>query len=293
MRITYNMTANTVLRNLTNNLTRIEKLQEQLSSGKKVSRPSDDPLATIKIMEYKTTLSASGQYARNIDFLKTELEVADKSLQDISSTLNRIKTLAVRGASESLPQSSRDAIAEEVDQLIDHLIQVGNTDVSGRYIFGGYRTTISPLERQGDVINYRGDNNVRMVEISKDVTIETTPTGKTLFVDTGMFEHLVSLKNALLGGNTSQINEEIGNLDKIMDKVNAENSSLGARLSRIGFNSNLISDKDVRYTDLLSKQEDIEIEDVVLKLYSQQNIYQASLIAAARVLQPSLIDHLG
>ncbi|HOL55757.1 MAG TPA: flagellar hook-associated protein FlgL [bacterium] len=293
MRITYNMTANTVLRNLTNNLTRIEKLQEQLSSGKKVSQPSDDPLATIRIMEYKTTLSANDQYTRNTDFLKTELEVADKSLQDISSTLNRVKTLAVRGSSESLPQSSRDAIAEEVDQLIDHLIQVGNTDVSGRYIFGGYRTTIPPLERQGDVINYRGDNNVRTVEISKDVTIETTPTGKTLFIDTGMFEHLVSLKNALLGGNTSQINEEIGNLDKIMDKVNAENSSLGARLSRIEFNSNLISDKDVRYTDLLSKQEDIEIEDVVLKLYSQQNIYQASLIAAARVLQPSLIDHLG
>jgi len=293
MRITYNMTANTVLRNLSNNLTRIEKLQDQLSSGKKVSRPSDDPLATIKIMEYRTTLSANSQYTRNTDFLKTELEVADKSLQDISSTLNRVKTLAVRGSSESLPQSSRDAIAEEVDQLIDHLIQVGNTDVSGRYIFGGYRTTIPPLERQGDVINYRGDNNVRTVEISKDVTIETTPTGKTLFIDTGMFEHLVSLKNALLGGNTSQINEEIGNLDKIMDKVNAENSSLGARLSRIEFNSNLISDKDVRYTDLLSKQEDIEIEDVVLKLYSQQNIYQASLIAAARVLQPSLIDHLG
>ncbi|HON72718.1 MAG TPA: hypothetical protein PK512_05255, partial [bacterium] len=165
--------------------------------------------------------------------------------------------------------------------------------VSGKYIFGGYRTTIPPLERQGDVINYRGDNNVRMVEISKDVTIETTPTGKTLFVDTGMFEHLISLKNALLGGDTSQINEEMGNLDKIMDRVNAENSSLGARLSRIEFNSNLISDKNVRYTDLLSKQEDIEIEDVVLKLYSQQNIYQASLIAAARVLQPSLIDHLG
>ncbi|HRU33058.1 MAG TPA: flagellar hook-associated protein FlgL [bacterium] len=293
MRITYNMTANTVLRNLTNNLTRIEKLQEQLSSGKKVSQPSDDPLATIRIMEYKTTLSANDQYTRNTDFLKTELEVADKSLQDISSTLNRVKTLAVRGASESLPQSSRDAIAEELDQLIDHLIQVANTDVSGKYIFGGYRTTIPPLERQGDVINYRGDNNVRMVEISKDVTIETTPTGKTLFVDTGMFEHLISLKNALLGGDTSQINEEMGNLDKIMDRVNAENSSLGARLSRIEFNSNLISDKNVRYTDLLSKQEDIEIEDVVLKLYSQQNIYQASLIAAARVLQPSLIDHLG
>ncbi|HHV80882.1 MAG TPA: flagellar hook-associated protein FlgL [bacterium] len=293
MRITYNMTANTVLRNLSNNLTRIEKLQDQLSSGKKVSRPSDDPLATIKIMEYRTTLSANSQYTRNTDFLKTELEVADKSLQDISSTLNRVKTLAVRGASESLPQSSRDAIAEELDQLIDHLIQVANTDVSGKYIFGGYRTTIPPLERQGDVINYRGDNNVRMVEISKDVTIETTPTGKTLFVDTGMFEHLISLKNALLGGDTSQINEEMGNLDKIMDRVNAENSSLGARLSRIEFNSNLISDKNVRYTDLLSKQEDIEIEDVVLKLYSQQNIYQASLIAAARVLQPSLIDHLG
>jgi len=293
MRITYNMTANTVLRNLSNNLTRIEKLQDQLSSGKKVSRPSDDPLATIKIMEYRTTLSANSQYTRNTDFLKTELEVADKSLQDISSTLNRVKTLAVRGASESLPQSSRDAIAEELDQLIDHLIQVANTDVSGKYIFGGYRTTIPPLERQGDVINYRGDNNVRMVEISKDVTIETTPTGKTLFIDTGMFEHLISLKNALLGGDTSQINEEMGNLDKIMDRVNAENSSLGARLSRIEFNSNLISDKNVRYTDLLSKQEDIEIEDVVLKLYSQQNIYQASLIAAARVLQPSLIDHLG
>lgn len=293
MRVTYNMTANTVLRNLSNNLSRVEKLQEQLSGGKKVTRPSDDPLATVRIIEYRSTLNANKQYTRNIDFLKTELDIADESLQNISSVLKRIKELAVRGSSESLPQPSRDAIAKEVDQLIDHLIQIGNTNVSGRYIFGGYRTTTPPLERQGDVVNYSGDDNTRTIEISESVTIGTSPTGKTLFIDTRMFDHLISLKNALFGGNTTQINDEIGHLDNIMDKISAELSSLGARGSRVEFISNLLSEKEVKYTDLLSKEEDIEIEDVILKLYSQQNVYQASLISAARVLQPSLIDYLG
>lgn len=293
MRVTYNMMANNVLRNLSNNLTKVEKLQEQLSSGKKVNRPSDDPVATGRISGYKSVLKLNEQYTRNSEFLKTELEVADQTLQKISSVLSRAKSLAIRGASESLPQSSRDAIAKEVDQIIDNLVQLGNTNVAGRYIFGGYRTTTPPLEREGDVVNYNGDNNTRVVEVYEGVIISTSPTGKTLFVDTKMFDRLISLKNALLGGNTTQINEEIGNLDSIIDKVSAEISSLGARLSRLESNSDLLSDRNIKYTDLLSRQEDIDIEDIVLKLYAQQNVYQASLVAASKVLQPSLIDYLG
>lgn len=293
MRVTYNMTANTVLRNLSNNLTRVEKLQEQLSSGKKINRPSDDPVATGRIVEYRSVLNTNNQYTRNSDFLKAELDMADQTLQSMSSVLNRIKSLATKGANESLPQSSRDAIAEEVNQLIDHLIQLGNTTVSGRYIFGGYKTTVAPLERDGDIVNYNGDNNVRVVEVYDGVNISASPTGKTLFIDTRMFEHLISLKNALLDGNTSQINEDMGSLDNIMDRLSAEIASLGARMSRLEFNSNLLSDRNIKYTDLLSKQEDIEIEEVVLKLYAQQNVYQASLVAASRVLQPSLIDYLS
>lgn len=293
MRITFNTIANNVLRNLSNNLTNLEKLQNQLSSGKKIIKPSDDPVSTFRLMELKSTLNANNQYSRNIDFLKTELNLADKALQNISSTLTRAKELAVRGANGSLSQEDRYAIAKEVDQLIDHLIQLGNTNVSGRYIFGGYKTTEAPLERSDDVVLYRGDNNIRSVEVSSNVLIEASPTGKSLFVDSEMFDTLISLKNALLDGNITQINDAIGKIDIISDRVNSELSSLGARLSRVELTSDLLSDKVTKYTDLLSKQEDIEIEEVVLKLYAQQNIYQASLIAASRALQPSLINYLG
>lgn len=293
MRVTFNMIANNVLKNLSSNLTRLEKLQNQLSSGKKIIKPSDDPVSTSRLIELKSTLNANKQYSRNIDFLKTELNVADKALQDISSTLTRVKELAVRGANETLSQENRNAIAEEVDQLIDHLIQIGNTNVSGRYIFGGYKTSEAPLEKSGNAVLYKGDGNLRSVEVSNNVLINASPTGKSLFVDSGMFDTLVLLRDALLGGNISQITETIDKIDAISDRVSSELSGLGARLSRVELTNDLLSEKYTKYADLLSKQEDIEIEEVVLKLYAQQNVYQASLISASRALQPSLINYLG
>jgi len=293
MRVTFNMIANNVLKNLSSNLTRLEKLQNQLSSGKKIIKPSDDPVSTSRLIELKSTLNANKQYSRNIDFLKTELNVADKALQDISSTLTRVKKLAVRGANETLSEENRNAIAEEVDQLIDHLIQIGNTNVSGRYIFGGYKTSEAPLEKSGNAVLYKGDGNLRSVEVSNNVLINASPTGKSLFVDSGMFDTLVLLRDALLGGNISQITETIDKIDAISDRVSSELSGLGARLSRVELTSDLLSEKYTKYADLLSKQEDIEIEEVVLKLYAQRNVYQASLISASRALQPSLINYLG
>jgi flagellar hook-associated protein 3 FlgL len=287
------MIANNVLKNLSSNLIRLEKLQNQLSSGKKIIKPSDDPVSTSRLIELKSTLNANKQYSRNIDFLKTELNVADKALQDISSTLTRVKELAVRGANETLSEENRNAIAEEVDQLIDHLIQIGNTNVSGRYIFGGYKTSEAPLEKSGNAVLYKGDGNLRSVEVSNNVLINASPTGKSLFVDSGMFDTLVLLRDALLGGNISQITETIDKIDAISDRVSSELSGLGARLSRVELTSDLLSEKYTKYADLLSKQEDIEIEEVVLKLYAQQNVYQASLISASRALQPSLINYLG
>lgn len=292
MRVTYNAIANSILKNLSNNLTMLEKLQSQLSSGKKIIKPSDDPVSTSRIMELRSTLNTNSQYNRNIDFLETELNVADKALQNLSSAFSRIRSLAVRGSSDSLSQEDRDAIAGEVNQIIDYIVQIGNTDIGGRYIFGGYKTTSAPLERIDDTILYKGDNNTRQIEVSNSVIIEASPSGKSLFIDTEMFDTLISLKNALLNGNTAYINNLIGKVDSIMDKIGSELSSLGARLNRVELTKDLLSDKSIRYTDLLSKQEDIEIEEVVLKLYAQQNIYQASLIAASRAIQPSLIDYL-
>lgn len=292
MRVTYNAIANSILKNLSNNLTMLEKLQSQLSSGKKIIKPSDDPVSTSRIMELRSTLNTNSQYNRNIDFLETELNVADKALQNLSSALSRIRSLAVRGSSDSLSQEDRNAIAGEVNQIIDYIVQIGNTDIGGRYIFGGYKTTSAPLERIDDTILYKGDNNTRQIEVSNSVIIEASPSGKSLFIDTEMFDTLISLKNALLNGNTAYINNLIGKVDSIMDKIGSELSSLGARLNRVELTKDLLSDKSIRYTDLLSKQEDIEIEEVVLKLYAQQNIYQASLIAASRAIQPSLIDYL-
>ncbi len=292
MRVTYNTIANSILRNLSNNLTRLEKLQNQLSTGKKVIKPSDDPVVTSRIIGLRSTLNANSQYSRNLDFLETELNVADKALQNLSSALGSIKSLALRGTSDSLSQADRDAIAGEVDRIIDYIIQIGNTDIAGRYIFGGYKTNTPPLERIDNTIIYRGDANIRQIEISNSVTTEASPNGKTLFVDTEMFDTLVSLKNALLDGNTTQINNSLEKIDTIIDRITSELSSLGARLKRIELTKDLLSDRFIRYTDLLSKQEDIEIEEVVLKLYAQQNIYQASLIAASRAIQPSLIDYI-
>lgn len=231
MRITSKMTTMNVVNNIQNNSERVDKLNTQLSSGKKIQLPEDDPAGTVKAMGYRGNLSEIEQYIKNVDKANTLLESTDTAFGDLTSILQRVKELAVEGANETFEQSARDAIADEINQLVDTVYELGNTKVSGRYIFAGYQTMEQPFRKyigsqdtaiggQGPdltdvdgkvrtginannttVVTYQGDSGRIQTEIGENVVTEANISGAEAFMGENgginIFKTIMDLRDSL------------------------------------------------------------------------------------------------
>ena len=146
MRITNSMLTNNLLRNMYANLRGLESAQDRLSSQKEVRCPSDDPVSVVSSLALRSDLGEVEQFQRNISDAQAWFEVTEGALGNATDVLQRVRDLAVYGATDTIPQESRQALANEVRQLQEQLIQIANTTHGSRYIFGGTRTNEAPYD---------------------------------------------------------------------------------------------------------------------------------------------------
>jgi flagellar hook-associated protein 3 FlgL len=168
MRITNNMMSNNYLSALNKSLERQNKIQEQLSDGKAIHRPSDDPIKTIRSLRFNSNLAMNEQFTQNVSDSLSWMETTDAAMSDLSSIMIKIKELTV-SADNTKPTDALKAISQEVDQLINQAVQIGNTKIGDRYIFAGQMDGTKPFERKQikdpnsnmvkDVVVYNGDVN--------------------------------------------------------------------------------------------------------------------------------------
>ncbi|WP_366923012.1 flagellar hook-associated protein FlgL [Metallumcola ferriviriculae] len=294
MRVTNKMIKMNSLDSLQQNLNKLSRLQDQLGSGKNISRPSDDPILATRAMDLNGTLAEITQYTKNVDDNISWLDFTDSSLNDVTNIIHRSKELAVEGASDALAEGSRDAIAAEVDQLIEQLVSIGNSSLGGRYIFAGFKTKgDNPFQRTGDTVSYNGDSGKIRREISPGVEMAVNVTGKEVFMDSGIFDTLTELKDALNNADTDKITSDvIGQLEDSLDKVLTGRSEMGAKSRRMELAKERISRDEINFKNLLSQFQDIDVAEIAVELQMQQNIYQTALSAMAKTIQPSLINFL-
>jgi len=149
MRVTNNMLTTTVLRNLNRNLKRLNTYMEQLSSGKTVNRPSDNPVYVSRIMRLQSMIKNREKYQQNMEDAQGFVDMSETALGNLSDILNRTRELTVYGANGTLSEEDRKTLAAEVDELINEVIEIANSSYEGRYIFAGHKTTEAPFVRLG------------------------------------------------------------------------------------------------------------------------------------------------
>lgn len=167
MRITENMMTFNYLNSLNKALERQSTLQEQLSDGKAIHRPSDDPIKTIRSLRFNTNLSMNQQYTQNVKDAQSWMESTDSAMSDVSSVMIRIQELTVKAGGTNNDISYK-ALATEIDGIINHLVQVGNTQVGDRYIFSGQKDKTQSFERKTITITDPADSTKT---IQKDVVV--------------------------------------------------------------------------------------------------------------------------
>ena len=295
MRITNNTMNNSFLNNLNKNLQNLQKAQEQLTSGKRVSRPSDDPLLVGKILSMKDSIQQNEQYNSNISAAKGWVQTQDTALNDITKTMNRIRDLIVYAANGSLAPGDRNAIKDEVEMKVGELKEVLNTNFDGRYIFAGQATNKPPFE---DGLSYSGSKDNITREIASGVTVELVTDGEEI-VGTGddsLGKFLEDVVTAMGSSDKSHLDklsgEFLGKADEHIDNILRVRSKIGAIDNRLEAAEERNKSENINLTAVLSEKEDIDIAEQYMKMTMMQTAYQASLSVGAKILQPSLLDYL-
>jgi flagellar hook-associated protein 3 FlgL len=291
MRVTQSMLSNNMLRHISQSYERMGKTQEQLSTGKKISRPSDDPVVAMKGMTYRTNLTEVEQYKRNLSEAYNWMENSDAALDKATSVMQRIRELTVQASNGTLEGSQKEMIAKEVGQLKEHLVSIANTQVAGKYIFNGNDTTKAPVDLTTTPPTLSANQNSVKIEMSKgiDVAVNINP---TKVFNTDIFGDITDLEEALKGNNATPINEFLGKLDGNIDNLLAERAELGARYNRVELINTRVDEQEVIANRILSDNEDADIERVITDLKMQESVHRAALSVGSRIIQPTLMDFL-
>lgn len=295
MRVTNSMMVANFLNNLSNNMREMDKVQQQLATGKKLSKPSDDPVGVIYSLRLNSSITEAEKYLDNVASANAWLYTTDIALRQAGDILQRVRELTVEGANDTIPQASRDAMAKEIAQLREQLVQVANAGHDGRFIFGGFKTTQPPFDSAG---NYTGSAVADIeYEIGVSIKMIVNITGDDVFKNppapVDVFQLLTNIESDLNTGNTTNLSMlRIGEMDRAIDNIIARRAEVGAKMNRLEMTQSRLEEAKMNFSELLSSAEDIDMAEVITQLKMQENVYRTALSSGARIIQPTLLDFL-
>jgi flagellar hook-associated protein 3 FlgL len=273
LRVTTQLLVDRSVRNINNQTNRLLTLQEQLATGLRVNRPSDDPIDARRAVSIRSLIGKNEQYLANISMVNSPVAETNTSIETILSSFNRAWELTLRGANGTNAQSQLDALALEIDQILEGIFSTANHETNGRYLFGGTRTTAPPYEAvrnaEGEItaVNFVGNTEAVRVAISDVLDLQYNETGPDVFSETqDIFQTLIDVRDNLRAGDT-------GALGSVrLEEMETVRVQLTSALARVGI--------------------DADYAEVITELNAQTNAFQAALSAAARAILPSLLDYV-
>jgi len=149
MRITNNMIVNNMINNIGKNLARMDKYQQMLATGKKITVPSDDPVVAARALKLRTDVAQIEQYKTNVQDAMSWLEITESAVANVGDILQRARELAVQASSGTTTEEDTKKIKQEVEQLKNQLIKIANSTYAGRYIFSGFKTNTRLMDDDG------------------------------------------------------------------------------------------------------------------------------------------------
>ncbi|ANU14814.1 Flagellar hook-associated protein FlgL [Planococcus halocryophilus Or1] len=292
MRVTQQMLNQNSIRNMSQNLSRFEKMNNQVSSGKSLHRPSDDPNGVSKAMNLKSTLSANAQFERNTNESKLWMDETGQNIDSMVGVMQRVRELAIQGNNDTYSEIDRKAIDAEIGELTEQMRGLANAKVNGRSLFNGQKTGESPFPEKGNYAFDSTDLVARTFAIGEGINIQASVLPDELFgaatEDTNIFKTLQSISASLQAGTSIDLEKTDAGIDRLLT-VGAQN---GVRQNRVEAVENRLLDSNLELQSMLSRVEDVDYAEAVIKLKSEESIYQASLAATAKIIQPSLMDFL-
>ena len=293
MRVTQSMLSSNMLRNLSNSYSKMSTLQDQINTGKKITRPSQDPVIATKGIGYRTDLSKVEQYQRNLGEVNNWLDSSDDALDHVGQAVIRIQELVTQAANDSNTNDDRKKIQVEITQLRQQIQDLGNTKVGDKYIFSG-TNTLTPLHdgtNFTDSTIYTGLSKEVKIEVYDGVEINVNTIGIQLFNDIDVM--LEKIETSLGEGSAGTvIGDYLSDISDMQNNVLAKRADIGARQNRVEMMENRLASQEIIATKRMSENEDIDYERAITDMITQESIHTAALSVGSKIIQATLVDFI-
>ncbi|MBB64335.1 MAG: flagellar hook-associated protein 3 [Waddliaceae bacterium] len=313
-RVGNNQLTRQLMANLKTQLTQQERLFEQISSNKRILRASDDPTGASISMNLHDQLNMLEEYDNVISSGDVWTNVTNTALDSGVSTWKRVNEVAISAADGTKTAADRQGMAEELEQLLQHMVQIANTTHGDRYIFGGSSTDTPPFRSEIDAntgkvtgVFYEGNNQVRKVKTKEEGTVDIGVLGSNAgspdkpgsFIDsrtgTNVFKTIIDLRDKLLNNDISGIsgaNGIIKDIETASQSLVSSQVRLGGSQEVLQLDRNRIIEQTSDVGQFLSEVEEADIAKLILELNNAQNVYEAALAAGGRLLQTGLLNFI-
>ena len=295
MRVADQQMYGTLLGNLQRSRQQMIQAQQQISSQKQVTQPSDDPLAFGQIILDKSALAQTEQWSRNIDLGTARIQAADGALGQAQNLVTRLRELTIQARSDTTSADGRNTIAQEVRQIHRQLLQLANTEVGGQAIFAGTETATTPFViTSGDTVTYQVNSESQSIAVGRNQTVQVLIPGNEIFsgATTNVFDNVRDLLTALEGNNSAGIETAIGNLDLSTQQLSEAQGRIGALANRLDTTKTALETATLSIRQALSQNEDADLATAVTQLRLQQVAIEASSQAFSRIFETSLLKIL-
>lgn len=297
MRVTETTMARTSQTNLQRIQQRLQDLQEEVSTGVKISSPGDDPLTAQQILDLQRQVNDGDQYAKNISTGNSFIASQESALSNMGDSLIRLKELALEMSNGTYSAAQRSNAMVEVQQIKEQLISLGNTQSGGRYVFSGFKNDVPPFDASG---NYNGDSADITIKVDSSNSVAINYSGEKLLrgtvngvvTGTDIIGTVDNLLNALNTNDVAGVQNTLSGLDNGINQILAARTDIGARMNRLDASKNFIDSTRLYLQKVISDKQDIDIAKAISDLTQQQTAYQAALMSTAKINQMSLLDYL-
>lgn len=308
MRVTDLMMGSMLTSDLQSTQAQLLQVQEELASGNQINQPSDNPIGTEQVMHLQTALAENKQYSANAQSALSWLQSSQAALSQAVQAAQQVRTLALEGATGTTTAQGLSSLAAQAKQLLSSLVDTGNTQFAGLYMFNGEETDTAPFTLAGGAVktNY-GANATQVVaqEIGPGVTVTLNPGTDMPSGNVFQFQAAGGSTGGLLpavqqivtdlssGGNPAQLDgSDLTALDSALTAVENAQGETGAVMQRVQLAQGQLSQQQTTLQSLQGSIQSVNMAQATVQLQELQSAYQAALAVGAKLITPTLASYL-
>ncbi len=293
MRITQTMIVRNTLLRMTEGRDKMHQTQERISSGKRVSKPSDNPADFARADRFRVAIKQNEQYLRNIDFSMTWSQESVSMLENLNDIALQARDIANRGADGQSNTEVRNTLAGQLEALLNEALAVVNSQYLGKSLFAGTETlTKDPFQYSGGVVSYIGNDEQIRRSYSESVSVRINVTGQSI-MDTDIFSNMTDLLTALQNDDETAVRNMIDPLKTSSEELLGVTAEIGAQNYNLQLIRSRLEQTNVNLNDFLGDVESINLEEEIVRYKSEELAYQVALQSTTNIINLNIMQYFN